>query len=136
VLSAVAARAEQLRLAGNKEFKAGRLQEAMQQYSQAVQQLPSDALLYNNISLVQLKLGRIDEVWRGPALYHSRIGSMLCMLVFGLQCAVYGGTWQMVTPSRLATNATGSLFMYRPQQQSVHRSPVDVHTEVLLLSRV
>jgi hypothetical protein len=27
-----------------------------------VQQLPSDALLYNNISLVQIKLGRVDEV--------------------------------------------------------------------------
>jgi Flp pilus assembly protein TadD len=61
----VSARAEQLRLAGNSKFKAGRLQEAMQQYSQAVQQLPSDALLYNNISLVQVKLGRVDEVRRG-----------------------------------------------------------------------
>jgi Flp pilus assembly protein TadD len=67
---AVAAKAEALRLAGNTEFKAGQLQAALQQYSQAVQQLPSDALLYNNISLVQLKLGRVEQV-RLLAVLHA-----------------------------------------------------------------
>ncbi|KAF6251123.1 hypothetical protein COO60DRAFT_1645411 [Scenedesmus sp. NREL 46B-D3] len=60
---ATSSMAEALRLAGNSEFKAGRLQEAMQQYSQAVQLLPSDALLYSNMSLVHVKLGCIDEAW-------------------------------------------------------------------------
>jgi tetratricopeptide (TPR) repeat protein len=90
VLFAVAAKAERLRLAGNSEFKAGRLQEAMQQYSQAVQQLPSDALLYNNISLVQVKLGRVDEVRHGlvGALMNCKSISMMCALGTALPVAV------------------------------------------------
>lgn len=75
VVCAVAAKAEALRLAGNSEFKAGRLQEAMQQYSQAVQLLPSDALLYSNMSLVHVKLGCIDEVglYAGPVVCPSAV---------------------------------------------------------------
>lgn len=55
-------RAEQLRLAGNAAFKAGQLRQALSQYKAAAALNPSDTLLYNNISLVLLKQGHLDEV--------------------------------------------------------------------------
>lgn len=57
-----AADAEELRRAGNAAYKAGALQEALNLYKAAAWVNPSDHLLYNNISLVQLKLGRVSEV--------------------------------------------------------------------------
>jgi hypothetical protein len=54
--------AEQLRLMGNVAFKEGRLPGALLQYQAATKEDACNPLLYNNISLVQLKMGKVMEV--------------------------------------------------------------------------
>jgi hypothetical protein len=60
--AARAAATESLRLKGNAAFKAGQLLEALLHYKAAVALDPCNPLLYNNISLVQLKMGKVTEV--------------------------------------------------------------------------
>jgi hypothetical protein len=54
--------AEQLRLMGNTAFKEGRLPGALLNYQAATKEDHCNPLLYNNISLVQLKMGKVREV--------------------------------------------------------------------------
>jgi hypothetical protein len=42
---------------------------ALTDYKAALQQAPSDSVLYSNVALVLLKLGRVNEV--GGALQHN-----------------------------------------------------------------
>jgi Flp pilus assembly protein TadD len=64
VPAACAAATESLRLKGNAVFKQGQLQAALLHYKAAVALDPCNPLLYNNISLVHLKLGKVTEVRR------------------------------------------------------------------------
>jgi Flp pilus assembly protein TadD len=56
------AKAEEFRLQGNACFKQGQLMAALQAWSKGVHLEPSSTLLYNNLSLAFLKMGRNDEV--------------------------------------------------------------------------
>lgn len=51
-----------LRQQGNDAFKAGQLQQALNYYWQAVEHNPQDYALFNNISLVALKMGDPKQV--------------------------------------------------------------------------
>jgi hypothetical protein len=65
--------AQTVRQTGNAAYKAGQLQDALRHYSAAARVDPSDPLLHNNISLVRLKLGRMNEVgWQLPAMGFQR----------------------------------------------------------------
>jgi Flp pilus assembly protein TadD len=59
---AAAQGSDELRLQGNAAFKEGQLQAALQLYKAAADIDPCDPLLYSNISLVELKLGHVNEV--------------------------------------------------------------------------
>ncbi|WIA22495.1 hypothetical protein OEZ86_009492 [Tetradesmus obliquus] len=63
VTAVAKAEAEQGRLLGNAAYKAGQLQEALNFYRAAARAHPGDHLLYNNISLVQLKMGHVTEAY-------------------------------------------------------------------------
>jgi hypothetical protein len=69
-----------LRQQGNEAFKAGQHQEALDFYWQAVGHNPEDYALFNNISLVALKMGDFSQVWvQGePVLTCIRLLSSAC----------------------------------------------------------
>uniref|UniRef100_A0A383WI69 C2H2-type domain-containing protein n=1 Tax=Tetradesmus obliquus TaxID=3088 RepID=A0A383WI69_TETOB len=88
-------KAEQMRLAGNAAYKAGQLQEALQHYTAAAWVHPSDPLLYNNSSLVQLKLGHVTEAYSAvlAALGHCP-GNAKAWLRLAEACKA-AGRWQL-----------------------------------------
>jgi hypothetical protein len=66
-----------LRQQGNDAFQAGRLQEALDYYWQAVSHNRQDYALFNNISLVALKKGDVKQV--GASNHNNTLNLRACL---------------------------------------------------------